>query len=296
MTAANDVPAPRRAIVLGGASAIGRFLLPMLVPAGIDAVALTRDPARTGTPWRRWSDGRLDTALAAGERFDVALHLAPLTILPALVPDLARHGVRRLIAFGTTSRYYKTASGDAHERAFIRGFVDAEADVAAACEAHGIAWTLFRPTLVYGGGTDANVALVARVVGKLGFFPLVAGGRGLRQPVHAADLAQACLQALDRPATHGRAYDLSGGSTLTYRAMVEAICVAMNRAPRTIDVPLPLFRLAIRVARLLPAFRKISPEAAMRQGMDLCFDHTGATRDFGYAPRAFTLDATALPR
>ncbi len=292
MTAA---PARRRTLVLGGASAIGRFLLPLLDPAGIDAVALTRDPARTGAPWRHWSGDRLDSALAPDEHLDVALHVAPLTILPALVPDLARHGVRRLIAFGTTSRYYKTASGDAHERDFIRGFVDAETAVAAACESHGIAWTLFRPTLVYGGGTDANVALVARVVRRLGFFPLVAGGRGLRQPVHAADLARACLQALDAPATLGRAYDLSGGSTLTYRAMVEAICVATGRAPRTIDVPLPLFRFAIRLARLLPAFRKISPEAALRQGMDLCFDHAAATRDFGYAPRAFTVDATALP-
>lgn len=296
MTTAHPRPAPRRAIVLGGASAIGRFLLPMLAPAGFDVVALTRDSARTGAPWRHWSGNGLGEALAPDEHLDVALHLAPLTILPALVPDLARHGVRRLIAFGTTSRHYKTTSGDARERDFIRGFADAETAVATACASHGIAWTLFRPTLVYGAGTDANVALVARVVRRLGFFPLLGGGRGLRQPVHAADLARACLQALDRPATHGRAYDLSGGSTLTYRAMVEAICVATGRTPRTIDVPLPVFRFAIRVARLLPAFRKISPEAALRQGVDLCFDHAAATRDFGYAPRAFTPDATALPR
>jgi uncharacterized protein YbjT (DUF2867 family) len=106
----------------------------------------------------------------------------------------------------------------------------------------------------------------------------------------------ACLQALDTPATYRRTYDLSGGETLTYRAMVERIFRAVGRRPRVVDVPLPLFRLAMRLARVLPAFRDLSPEAALRQGVDLCFDHAPATVDFGYAPRPFTPEAAALPR
>ena len=293
---------PRRALLFGGSGQIGHFLLPRLASAPFEVVALTRNPDTTSAPrhhgvqWRLLPEGRLDGALAAGERFDVVFHLAPLPGLPPLVDTLASHGVQRLIAFGTTSRFYKLDSRDASERRWISSFRDAEMRLADACGPAGIQWTLFRPTMVYGGGTDANVALIARVARLCGVFPLMQGGRGLRQPVHAEDLAIACVQAMDERVTYGRAYDLSGGETLSYRAMVERIFTAIGRRPRLVDVPLPLFRFAMRLAQVLPAFRGISPEAALRQGIDLCFDHASATMDFGYAPRAFAPDATALPR
>jgi len=292
----------RRALVFGGSSPIGRFLLPQLASASLGAVVLTRDPSKArwspdqASEWRPLSLAGLDATLETGERFDVVFHLAPLPGLGLIVETLARHGVRRLIAFGTTSHFYKLESRDPAERLRIRAFLEAETLSSQACDRAGIRWTLFRPTMVYGNGSDANVALVAGIARRFGVFPLMQGGRGLRQPVHAEDLAVACLQALDRPVTHGRSYDLSGGETLSYRAMVERIFAAVGRHPRLIDVPLPLFRLAVRLARVLPAFRDLSPEAALRQGVDLCFDHGPATEDFGYAPRAFTPDAASLPR
>lgn len=300
MSGAN-VP-PRRALVFGGSSPIGRFLLPKLAAASLDAVVLTRDLRKAplspddATTWRQLSGTGLDATLATGERFEVVFHLAPLPGLAPIVGTLARYGVKRLIGFGTTSHHYKLDSHDQAERQRIRTFLEAETLSSQACDQAGIRWTLFRPTMVYGTGADANVALIAGIAARLGVFPLMQGGRGLRQPVHAEDLAVACLQALDRPATYGRTYDLSGGETLSYRAMVERIFRTVGRRPRVVDVPLPLFRLAMRLARVLPAFRNVSPEAALRQGIDLCFDHTSATADFGYAPRAFTPDASALPR
>ncbi len=119
----------------------------------------------------------------------------------------------------------------------MQSFIAAEDELPARCEALGIAWTLFRPTLVYGCGRDGNITFIASCIRRFGFFPLAGGGRGLRQPVHAADLAQACADALDNPRTHAKAYNLSGGSTVTYRQMAEAVFRQLGRPILTPHVP-----------------------------------------------------------
>ena len=48
----------------------------------------------------------------------------------------------------------------------------------------------------------------------------------------------------------------------------------------------------IAMVSLLPRCRYVSGEMAQRMNMDLCFDHSEATRDFGYAPRKFEPDIT----
>jgi nucleoside-diphosphate-sugar epimerase len=222
------------------------------------------------------------------------ISLVPLWLAPALVRGLAPHGLRRVIAFGSTSRFTKVESTDPHEREIARQLAAAEDELQRASAAAGVAWTIFRPTLVYGDDLDGNVAVIARFAGRFGFFPLPGAGRGRRQPVHADDLALACLAALDRPASFGRAYDLSGGSTLTYREMVEEVFRGLGRRPRILVMPAPLVRGAVRVlARVHPAYAHVTPQMADRVQEDLCFDHGDAVRDFGYSPRPFVYRLTS---
>ncbi|MBL8493609.1 MAG: NAD-dependent epimerase/dehydratase family protein [Burkholderiales bacterium] len=271
------------------------YLLPMLARRGDRVIALTRSLDRVrATPhfdhlqdcaqWRQ-ADVSRDGGLPAGA--DTLIHIAPLALLPPLIPAFAACGGRRLVAFGTTSLYSKSASDDARERALAERVADAESSVARLCAAHGIAWTVLRPTLVYGAGMDRNVTLIAALIRRLRCFPLFGPARGLRQPVHAADLAEACLRALDQPATIGRAYNLAGGETLDYREMVRRIFIALGRTPRFVRVPLPLFRLAMWCIARLPRYRDFNPEMARRMNHDLVFDCSDAERDFGFAPRRF---------
>jgi nucleoside-diphosphate-sugar epimerase len=216
-----------------------------------------------------------------------AIHLAPLWYAPPLVEGLAARGLRRLIAFGSTSRFTKERSTDAGERDLSHRLADAEDRLRAACQRHGIAWTLFRPTLIYGGGLDRNLSAIARWARRLGFVMIAGSGRGLRQPVHADDLAAACVLALGARATHGRAYDLGGASVLTYREMADAVCRASGGA-RVIGVPSGLLRTAFRIASALPRQGQVTASMVDRMEQDLTVDHEPAQRDFGYAPRAFT--------
>jgi nucleoside-diphosphate-sugar epimerase len=215
-----------------------------------------------------------------------AIHIAPLWHAPPLVEVLAARGLRRLIAFGSTSRFTKQRSADAGERDLARRLADAEDSLRAACERHGIAWTVFRPTLIYGGGGDRNLSAIAGWARRLGFVMIAGSGRGLRQPVHADDLAAACVRALDTPATHGRIYDLGGATVLTYRAMAKAVCRASGGA-RVVGVPSGLLRAAFRLASVLPRERQVTASMVDRMEQDLTADHGPAQRDFGYAPRAF---------
>jgi hypothetical protein len=83
----------------------------------------------------------------------------------------------------------------------VDGFGGAEEDLATKCARLGIAWTIFRPTLIYGCASDKNVTTIANFVRRFGFFPAVGRATGKRQPVHADDLAQACVTAIDCAAT-----------------------------------------------------------------------------------------------
>ncbi|MHB1051852.1 MAG: hypothetical protein ACYCZT_02110 [Thiobacillus sp.] len=119
--------------------------------------------------------------------------------------------------------------------------------------------------------------------------------QGLRQPVHAQDVADACLAALQAPSAANRAYNLSGGEALAYRDMVARIFAALGRQPRLLTVPLWVFSLAVAVLRRLPRYRHCSAAMAQRMNRDLVFDHGDAAQDLDFRPRAFVLTAGDLP-
>lgn len=247
---------------------------------------MSRRPAEASSPGVRWFRVDIEREASALPPAPAAIHLAPLWLAPPLLDTLAGGGLRRLIAFGSTSRFSKERSADARERDVARRLAGAEDEVREACRRHGIAWTIFRPTLIYGGGRDRNLTRIAEWARRLGFVAIAGSGRGLRQPVHADDLAAACLQALRAPATRDREYDLGGASVVSYRQMAEAVCRASGGA-RVFGMPPALLRSAFRAASLLPRYRQVTAAMVDRMEQDLTADLSPARRDFGYAPRAF---------
>lgn len=281
------------ALITGAASQVGRFLLPMLSERGFRIYAVSRferaDPA-LAAPGVEWITADLREGLGeAGEAVSM-MHIAPLWLLPENIERAAALGVKRLIAFGSTSVHTKKDSASPADRETARRLAEAEEAVRRESERFGAAWTIFRPTMIYGAGMDRNVTAIADFVRRFGFFPVAGRGEGLRQPVHAADLAAACAAALDELKTFNRAYDLGGGEALPYRRMVEKIFEGMGRKPRIISVPPPLLRLAAALAGRATGNRDISAGMVDRMNADMCFDISGASRDFGYSPRGFSFE------
>lgn len=253
----------------------------------MQVVAMGRNPVTSaaGDSWHHLD--LADKAIDLPEIEAAALiHTASLWLLQAWLEKFHARGVRRVIALSSTSRFTKQESASAYEREVVRKLVSAEERLVSECERLGMAWTIFRPTLIYGAG-DRNVADIARFVRKFGVFPLFGAANGLRQPVSARDLAVACMQSLDAPASRNKAYNLSGGETLSYIDMVRRIFETLGRRPVFIHIPLMVFRLAVHLARLHPRFAHLTPDMAVRMQTDLVFDHGDAARDFGYRPGKF---------
>jgi nucleoside-diphosphate-sugar epimerase len=280
--------------VLGARSLVGECLLPALLAAGWKVNAFSRQPMasdRRDIEWRRLPANDPEAAC----RIEHWISLAPIWLLPRFFPLLERYGARRIVALSSTSRFVKIESADARERELAALLADGEQHLQGWAESTGRQWLIFRPTLVYGLGRDKNISEMARFIRRFGFFPLFAGGRGLRQPIHANDVAQACATVVSAASPTNGVYNLSGAGTLTYREMVISIFKALGRRPRLIPVPLWGAALAMSLLRLHPRYRHWSAAMVERMGRDLVFDHDRAARDFGFAPTAFALSADDLP-
>lgn len=268
---------------------IGDYLLPLLVEAGHEVIASSRKahPDKEGVRWVQ-ADLTNDLWMESVGQVDVWINFISLTLLTPLLGSAKQNmGVTRLIAFSSTSRFTKADARGLHDRGLAESLSEGESAVEAICGELGIGWTIFRPTLIYSLGRDKNITLIANKISQLHFFPLVGSGKGLRQPVHAEDLARACTLALGTDACLNKAYNLSGTEILSYRSMVERLFNKLDLKPRFVRLPLSLFRLAIAMLRLLPKYRYLTPDMADRMEKDMVFSHDDAARDFGFSPRKF---------
>src|SRR5205085_3541033 len=73
----------------------------------------------------------------------------------------------------------------------------------------GLAYTILRPSIIFGEG-DEFVRLLGALVKVLPIVPIVGNGQNQFQPIWVADVAAAVLHVLDHADTIGRTYDLGG--------------------------------------------------------------------------------------
>ena len=288
-----DAPT-RTALVFGASGQIGEALLARLAGGGWQVFAVSRVP-RPPAGGVTWLTGEFANVGGLPEAVDVVFSTGPLD---GFAQWYARGQVatRRVVAFGSTSLDTKQASADAYERDIVARLQAAERLVFDTASANGAAATVLRPTLVYGAGRDQTLARIAAMGRRMGFFVLPRGANGKRQPVHVDDLAHAALAVVDAPATDGKAYALPGGETLAYRDMVARTLAALDPPAKLWEVPMPVFRTALWLARKAGMMRGLTDDAVARMREDLVFDASPARRDFGYAPRPFEPDAKAVRR
>ena len=146
--------------------------------------------------------------------------------------------------------------------------------------------TVLRPTLIYGAGLDRSLTPLVAFARRWRIFPYVAGARGLRQPVHADDLAAACIALAGAMPSH-RAYDVGGGERIAFSEMLHRVRASLPFAAIAVPVPIAVAKAGAGLARISPAFRAASAGALARMREDLLADHAAAVADFGWSPRAF---------
>jgi len=284
--------------VLGASSLVGECLLSLLTQANWHVNAYSRQVVRQSNDRVAWRCLPLSNSpsfrppLPQGEtNIPLWISVAPIWVLPSYFAFLEAHGVKRIVVLSSTSRFTKDNSSDLQEQIVARRLAEAEASVQAWAEDRGVEWVILRPTLIYGMGRDKNITEIVRFVRRFGFFPLFGQARGLRQPIHAQDVATACIAALEMPGAVNRAYNISGSEAISYREMITRVFAALGRPLRLLPVPLSAFRVAVAVLNYWPHSRGWSVAMAERMNTDMVFDHSEAACDFGFEPRMFVLSS-----
>jgi uncharacterized protein YbjT (DUF2867 family) len=270
-------------LLFGGSSQIGHFLLPRLLATGEPVLAPSRypHPPQAGVTWL---PGELPADVPAMPPVSAIISFGPLPKLAEWLALVVLSDAPRVIAISSMSAETKRDSRVLAERGISQQLRDGEKALAAACARHGCAWTVFRPTLVYGAGLDKSLTPIAHHAARLRLFPLPSA-RGLRQPVHADDIAQAILAALDCPASAGRILPIGGGERLPAGEMFAR--VRRSLACSTVPLPLPAWLLRLGQHALPPLRGPLS-----RLHADLTADNDELQRLLGITPRPFRPDST----
>jgi hypothetical protein len=171
------------------------------------------------------------------------------------------------------------------ERELLQRLAEGERRLISACERYRVGCTILRPTIIYAEGRDGNISRLAGLIRRFGVLPLMGNGAGLRQPVHAEDLAIGAIAAAASEAAIGKTYTMPGGETISYREMVGRIFDALGKPRRIISAPPFVWRLAFALAK--PLFPNANAAMGARMAMDMAFDAAPAVRDFGWNPRGF---------
>ncbi|MFO7568494.1 MAG: NAD(P)-dependent oxidoreductase [Smithellaceae bacterium] len=276
--------------VLGATSLVGQVLLPRLLDEGWTVIAYSRrHPLPLATSGVRWRKPTRDAIRHDGGERAIRYWVcaAPIWVLPDYFPYLKSCGAEKIVAVSSTSIRVKETSGDAGERQIAARLAQGEKKLAVWAASQNVKYAILRPTLIYGYGLDANVSAIARFIQAFSFFPLAGPACGLRQPVHADDVVQACLSALTSETADERVYHISGGDTLTYREMVSRIFFALGKKEHYLHLPAWLPAAVLRLLRPAGLLRRYSPAMIGRMNADLVFDHDAARRDLGFSPRPF---------
>jgi nucleoside-diphosphate-sugar epimerase len=274
-----------RSVVIGATGIVGSYIVDRLVRAGERPIALSRSE-RKSTADVEWFEGDL----AAPERlklppFKTLYCTAHVGLLATALPFLSGASLTRVVAFTSTSIATKMDSEIPSERESVLLWAEAEQQLIGTCQRLGVGWTVLRPTVIYDEGRDANITRLSRLIEILGFMPLAGSGSGLRQPVHAEDLAIGALAAAASSMAANKIYAIPGRDTISYREMVGRIFDGMHKRRRIVAMPALLWRAAFVVVG--PFVSNANVAMGNRMAKDMVFDPTPAMQDFGWTPRGF---------
>ncbi|RFF29047.1 nucleoside-diphosphate sugar epimerase [Wenzhouxiangella sediminis] len=269
-------------LLLGASGPVGQCFLDRTAGQRIRVIAISRRDPEKAWPHVTWLQHDLERG-PGDVRAGTLVSFGPLA--HALSQVEQGIGLGRVIALSSASTLFKKNSRDRAERRQMAALAQCEEALERACRERDIVLTLLKPTLIYGGGQDANVSRIAGLVSRLPLVPVA--GRGLRAPVHADDLARLAVECVISGPRSAGTWLLAGGETLTYPDMLKRVAAAEGRHVRLLRLPAWLMKPAVRAAHLAGRMTDIKPAMIERQGMDLVVDDTPAREQLGWDPRPF---------
>lgn len=155
-----------------------------------------------------------------------------------------------------------------------------------AVRASPLAWTIFRPSLIYGPGGEF-VSMLVQLVRRLPVVPVIGDGRYRMSPVAVEDVAASFVAALERPATVGQTYHCCGPGDYSYDEILDLVAAALDkgRVPK-LHHPLFLMKPVIALLEGIPQFPITRTQLTMLLEGNVC-DPAPWAAAFDLKPRSF---------
>ncbi len=281
-TAAPSMP-PTVAIT-GAMGFVASHLIPRLAAEGVRILAVVRPgrdvaslPQVAGLEVRH---GELSEPGTLGRTFagaDAVVHLAGLALVPGFLPAVLSAGVRSGVFVSSAGVYTQLRSSGA----------DAKRRGEAALRDSPLAFTILRPSMIYGTPRDRNMVRLLRWIQRWPWVPAPLGGITPQQPVQVDDLVQAIMASLARPIAARREYDVGGPEPIALSEVIHTAADALGRRVGIVPVPLAPAHAAATFARRIRMPFPVSPEQVLRLTESKAVDIGPARRELGFAPRSF---------
>lgn len=249
----------REVLVTGGTGFLGHYVCRALVAHGY----LPRLLVRAGSERRIPEDVRLASRVTPGDvtnrefvenaaqSTEAIVHLAGI-VREAPEKGLSfekahvtatRHAVHAAKTWGIDRFVYVSALGAA--AGDPRAFFDSKGRAEEMVRRSGLAWTVFRPGVLFGPG-DRFVSVVAEAVRRLPAVPIPGNGDAAVQSVFAGDLARGIAESLARSDTERRVFDVGGPERFSYGGLVDRVATAFGVHARKVRIPEGAMRKADR--------------------------------------------------
>jgi uncharacterized protein YbjT (DUF2867 family) len=258
----------KKVIVLGGTGFVGRHVCEQLHRLGWRITVPTRRASNAAAVQHlprvlvREADVHDEAQLAALLRGHDAvvnlvaiLHGSEAAFKRAHV-ELPRKLVRACAVAGVGRVVHISALGvakDAPSR-YQRSKAAGEEALQGGAQAHGLALTILRPSVIFGAG-DRFLNLFARLQASLPVMPLAGAGARF-QPVWVNDVARAIVACLDDPdharSSVGQTIECAGPQVFTLADLVRIAGHLGSRQRPVLPLPMALGRLQAGVMELMP--------------------------------------------
>lgn len=267
-------------LLVGVEGAAGEDTLAALLGGGATVMAVAARVPDYSRPNLTWLQYDLSRERACVES-TIMISASADSLGPALRQASTMPTLRRIVALSSAEMLFDRHTAESKRRR-IDKLVSHEEQLRDLCLRRGITLSLIRPTLIYGSNAHASIDGIGEWLARRGWFPIA--GRGLRQPVHAGDIAALMARLAARPVEG--TFEI-GGERLAYPDLVRRIASASGREVRLIRGPAGLFVFALRSAQRIGRLREVDPAALGLQQIDQVVDDTAARQQVAWTPRNF---------
>jgi NADH dehydrogenase len=164
----------------------------------------------------------------------------------------------------------------------------------AAVTGSGIAYTILRPSWVY-GPRDRSLNKLAFFARVLPVVPLPGPGSAKVQPVHVDDVGTAVALALKLPAAENQVIEIGGPQTLSLRQIARVMLEVMGKRRLVLPAPAAFVKLGAALLYRLPG-RLLSPRAVDFANGDGRVDTRALHETLGLHPRPLAEGISYLAR